>query len=154
LRELELRLEFDSAPEILRSATVINAELLMQKGKLGTIAAGAYADLLVVDGNPLVDLGILLDAQHKLKLVMKAGVIYKNALSEHARPLWAECAFAVGPDPPLPRRRAALPVGQERRRSLHDASPGAFDCPSSRWAMPIVRLTQVARLPKAMMIAA
>jgi imidazolonepropionase-like amidohydrolase len=87
LREFELRLEFDSAPEILRSATVINAELLMQKGKLGTVAAGAYADLLVVDGDPLAHLGILVDARHKLKLVMKAGVIYKNALSEDTRPL-------------------------------------------------------------------
>jgi imidazolonepropionase-like amidohydrolase len=87
LRELELRLEFDSAPEILRSATVINAELLMQKGKLGTISRGAYADLLVVDGDPLADLRILVDPQHNLKLVMKAGVIYKNALSADTRPL-------------------------------------------------------------------
>jgi imidazolonepropionase-like amidohydrolase len=82
LREFELRRDFDSAREILRSATVINAELLMQKGNLGTISQGAYADLLVVDGNPLVDLGILVDPKHNLKLVMKAGVIYKNALSE------------------------------------------------------------------------
>ena len=84
LREFEFRRAFDSAPEILRSATVINAELLMQKGNLGTISAGAYADLLVVDGNPLADLGILVDPQHKLKLIMKAGVIYKNALSEES----------------------------------------------------------------------
>ncbi|MFL5052495.1 MAG: amidohydrolase family protein, partial [Xanthobacteraceae bacterium] len=65
----------------LRSATLINAELLMQKGKLGTISAGAYADLLVVDGNPLTDLGILGDPQKNLKLVMKGGVIYKNEIS-------------------------------------------------------------------------
>jgi imidazolonepropionase-like amidohydrolase len=87
LRELELRLEFDSASEILRSATVINAELLMQKGRLGTIAPGACADLLVVDGDPLADLRILVDAQHKIELVMKAGVIYKNALSADTGPL-------------------------------------------------------------------
>jgi imidazolonepropionase-like amidohydrolase len=82
LRELEVRREFDTASDILRSATVINAELLMQKAELGTIAKDAYADLLVVDGNPLADLGVLLDPQHKLKIVMKAGVIYKNTLSE------------------------------------------------------------------------
>ena len=82
LREFEVRREFDSAPEILRSTTVINAELLMQKGNLGTVSPGAYADLLVVDGNPLVDLGILIDPQHNLKIIMKAGVIYKNTLSE------------------------------------------------------------------------
>ena len=84
LREFEFRREFDSAPEILRSATVINADLLMQKGNLGTISGGAYADLLVVEGNPLADLRILVDPQHKLKLVMKAGVIYKNALLKAA----------------------------------------------------------------------
>jgi imidazolonepropionase-like amidohydrolase len=82
LRELEVRREFDTASDILRSATVINAELLMQKAELGTIAKDAYADLLVVDGNPLADLGVLLDPQHKLKIVMKAGVIYKNTLSD------------------------------------------------------------------------
>ena len=81
IRELVLRREFDSALNILRSASVVNAELLMQKGKLGAVAPGAYADLLVVDGNPLVDLGILTDPQKRLKLVMKGGVVYKNELS-------------------------------------------------------------------------
>ena len=76
-----LRRELDSALNILRSATVVNADLLMQKGKLGAVAPGAYADLLVVDGNPLVDLGVLADPQKKLKLVMKGGVVYKNELS-------------------------------------------------------------------------
>jgi imidazolonepropionase-like amidohydrolase len=84
LREFEIRREFDAAPDILRSATVINAELLMQKGSLGTISAGAYADLLIVDGDPLVDLGILLDPEHKLKLIMKGGIIYKNTLPENS----------------------------------------------------------------------
>lgn len=83
LREFAVRREFDSPPDIVRSATAINAELLMQKGSLGTIAAGACADLLIVDGDPLVDLGILLDPEHKLKLIMKAGVIYKNTLAEN-----------------------------------------------------------------------
>ena len=44
-REFETRLELDAASGILRSATVINAELLMQKGSLGTVSPGAYADL-------------------------------------------------------------------------------------------------------------
>ena len=79
-RELALRQEFDSAPDVIRSATVTNAELLMQEGKLGTVSPGAFADLLVVDGDPLVDLKILVDPQKSLKLVMKAGVIYKNEL--------------------------------------------------------------------------
>ena len=79
-RELALRQEFDSAPDVIRSATVTNAELLMQEGKLGTVSPGAFADLLVVDGDPLADLKILVDPQKSLKLVMKAGVIYKNEL--------------------------------------------------------------------------
>ncbi|HAT8857526.1 TPA: amidohydrolase family protein [Legionella pneumophila subsp. pneumophila] len=80
LRELEMRKELDSAANIIRSATVVNAELLMQKGKLGVISEGAYADLLVVDGNPLVNLNVLLRPDENLKLIMKDGVIYKNEL--------------------------------------------------------------------------
>ncbi len=80
-RELEIRREFDSGPNIIHSATAINAELLMQKGSLGVVSTGAYADLLVVDGDPLADPGILADSQRRLKLVMKGGVIYKNELS-------------------------------------------------------------------------
>ena len=79
-RELEVRLELDSAPNILRSATVVNAELLMMKGKLGTISPGAYADLLVVDGNPLCNIRVLTQPQHSLKLIMKGGTIFKNEL--------------------------------------------------------------------------
>jgi imidazolonepropionase-like amidohydrolase len=80
LRELEVRLEFDSPREILKSATTINAELLLQKGKLGVIGPGAYADMLVVDGDPLSDIRVLLDPQRNLKLIMKGGVIFKNEL--------------------------------------------------------------------------
>ncbi|HEB4782007.1 TPA: amidohydrolase family protein [Legionella pneumophila] len=80
LREFEMLKELDSAANIIRSATVVNAELLMQKGKLGAISEGAYADLLVVDGNPLVNLNVLLRPDENLKLIMKDGVIYKNEL--------------------------------------------------------------------------
>jgi imidazolonepropionase-like amidohydrolase len=79
-REFEQRLDLDSPANILRSATVVNAELLMQKGVLGTVAPGAYADLLVVDGNPLSDIRILAEPERTLKLVMKGGVIYRNEL--------------------------------------------------------------------------
>jgi imidazolonepropionase-like amidohydrolase len=80
LREFEMRRDLDTPAEILRSATAVNAALLMEKGRLGTIAEGAYADLLVVDGNPLDNLGVLLDPQRNLKLIMKAGVVCKNEL--------------------------------------------------------------------------
>ena len=64
----------------LRSATATNAALLMEKGTLGAIAEGARADLLVVEGDPLADLGVLMDPQRHLKFIMKDGVVYKNEL--------------------------------------------------------------------------
>ena len=81
LREFEMRREIDTPASILRSATATNAELLMEKGRLGAIAEGAYADLLVVEGNPLADLGVLMNPQKNLKLIMKDGTIYKNELA-------------------------------------------------------------------------
>jgi imidazolonepropionase-like amidohydrolase len=80
IREFEMRMELDSPANVIRSATATNAALLMQKDKLGTIAVGAYADLLVVEGDPLTDLRIMLDPRSNLKLIMKDGVIYKNEL--------------------------------------------------------------------------
>lgn len=80
LREFEIREKLDAAPNVIRSATAINAELLMQKGLLGTISPGAYADILVVEGNPLSDLRVMLHPEKNLKLIMKAGSIFKNEL--------------------------------------------------------------------------
>jgi imidazolonepropionase-like amidohydrolase len=81
VREFEMRKELDSPANIIRSATTVNAELILQQGKLGTIAPGAYADLLVVEGDPLTDLGVMLDPQKNLRLIMKDGLIYKNELN-------------------------------------------------------------------------
>lgn len=80
LREFEMRQELDAPADILRSATVTNAELLMEKGTLGIIAEGAYADLLIVDGDPLEDLGVLMNPEKNLKFIMKDGVVYKDEL--------------------------------------------------------------------------
>ncbi len=80
LREFALRGEFDDAQNVIRSATVVNAELLMYQGKLGVVAPGAFADLLVIDGDPLADLHVLTDPQRYLKVIMKDGAIYKNEL--------------------------------------------------------------------------
>src|SRR6516164_682856 len=78
LREFEIRMELDTAANIIQSATITNAALLMQEGKLGTIAAGACADLLIVDGDPLTDLRVMLEPAKNLKFVMKDGIIYKD----------------------------------------------------------------------------
>jgi len=81
LRELEVRSDLDEARNIVRSATSVNAELLMMPGLLGTIREGAFADLLVVDGDPLKDVRILCRPDENLLLVMKDGVIYSDCLT-------------------------------------------------------------------------
>ena len=69
------------------TATSTNAELLALSGlrnpypgKLGVVEQGALADLLLVDGNPLDDLNLLSDPERNLKVIMKDGKVYKNAL--------------------------------------------------------------------------
>lgn len=76
--EFTLRAPAMPASAILRSATFVNAELLGQAGKLGIIAPGATADLVVVDGNPLDDLTLLQGQGKHLPLIMKAGKLYKD----------------------------------------------------------------------------
>ncbi|UCH46845.1 MAG: amidohydrolase family protein, partial [Betaproteobacteria bacterium] len=68
--------------------TSINAELLAmtgprnpyQEGPLGVIQEGAYADLLIIDGNPLEDIEIMAEPEKHFRLIMKDGVIYKDTL--------------------------------------------------------------------------
>ena len=81
LRELELRVELDESRHVVRSATAVNAELLMATGQLGTIRPGAFADLLVVRGDPLRDARVLCRPEDNLLLVMKDGVIYSDRLT-------------------------------------------------------------------------
>jgi imidazolonepropionase-like amidohydrolase len=73
--------------ETLRMATSGNAELLAlggarnpYPGKLGVIEAGALADLLLVDGNPLDDLDLVATASTSFSIIMKNGTIYQNHL--------------------------------------------------------------------------
>jgi imidazolonepropionase-like amidohydrolase len=80
LREFEVRIDLDDLPNIIRSATRVNAELLLQSRNLGTVSPGAFADLLVVEGDPLSDIKVITDPQRNLKLIMKDGVIYKNEI--------------------------------------------------------------------------
>lgn len=79
-REFTIRSEVFSPLEILRQATSTAAEILMQDGKLGCIAAGAHADLVVVDGDPLADIGLLAADGQNLDVIMRAGELVKNRL--------------------------------------------------------------------------
>ncbi|ULL00234.1 amidohydrolase family protein [Bradyrhizobium sp. I71] len=74
--------------EALTMATSTNAELLALSGKrnpypgkLGLVEQGALADLLLVDGNPLDNIGLLADPAKNFKIIMKDGIIYKDALA-------------------------------------------------------------------------
>ena len=80
-REFSIRSEVFTPLEILRQATSVNAELLMQKDRLGCIKPGAHADLLVVEGDPLKDIGLLAANGAKLRLIMRAGELVRNQLS-------------------------------------------------------------------------
>lgn len=54
--------------------------MMQQSGKLGIIKLGAFADLIVVNGNPLEDISLLTEEGKYLSLIMKEGMIYKNLL--------------------------------------------------------------------------
>ncbi|AOF93459.1 amidohydrolase family protein (plasmid) [Sinorhizobium sp. RAC02] len=76
-----------SNAEVLQMATSGNAELLglsnlrnPYPGKIGIIEDGAFADLLVVDGNPVDDIELLEDPQKNFTVIMKDGRVHKNTL--------------------------------------------------------------------------
>jgi imidazolonepropionase-like amidohydrolase len=79
-REFTLRAQVFSPLEILRQATSIGAEVVQRQGQLGTIAPGALADLLVVDGDPLKDIGLLAQDGRKLSVIVRAGELVKCEL--------------------------------------------------------------------------
>jgi imidazolonepropionase-like amidohydrolase len=76
-REFLLRSEVFSPVEILRQATSMAAEMMMQSGKLGCIQPGAHADLLLVDGDPLADISLLAQNGKALSLIVRGGKIVK-----------------------------------------------------------------------------
>jgi imidazolonepropionase-like amidohydrolase len=79
-REFEIRARVLSPAEVIRSATLTNAEILNQTGELGVIAPGALADLLVVDGDPLSNLALLAAPEKGLAAIMKGGRFVVNRL--------------------------------------------------------------------------
>jgi len=85
--ELSNRLPWWTAPEILKQATSGNAEVLYfsgprnpYPGKLGVIEKDAFADILLIKGDPTKDLTLFHDSENNIQLIMKDGVIYKNIL--------------------------------------------------------------------------
>jgi len=74
--------------EILKMVTYDNAKLLALSGKrspyqgdLGVIKEGAIADLILVDGNPLINIDMIAEPEEKFLMIIKDGKIYKNTLN-------------------------------------------------------------------------
>ena len=80
-REFRLRREVVSPIEIIRSATTIGAQVLRMEGRLATLAPGAFADIIVVDGNPLQRLEVLEGQGEHLSVIMKGGRFHKHRLT-------------------------------------------------------------------------
>lgn len=76
--EFVIRADFQSPIEILRSATTIGADLLGMKNLLGTIKVGAYADLIILDQNPLIDIKILSRPEKFAAIISNGSVVRKN----------------------------------------------------------------------------
>jgi imidazolonepropionase-like amidohydrolase len=80
--------EFMEPIEALRMATSVNAELFRMCGvrdpyagaPLGVIRAGAWADFLVVDGDPTIDLSLFNDPDANIRVIVKDGIVHKNTL--------------------------------------------------------------------------
>ena len=51
-----------------------------KEAPLGVIKEGAWADILIYNGNPLEDIGIVIDYKNNLRFIMKNGEIYKDDL--------------------------------------------------------------------------
>lgn len=86
--DMVLRKRWFKDVEILRQNTSYAAKWLAKsgtknpyrEGPLGVIKVGAYADMLLVKGNPVKDVSIMADWKNNLKVIMKDGKIYKNTL--------------------------------------------------------------------------
>ena len=78
--EFLLRSGIEKPIETIISATRVNAEVLNQSGILGEISPHAWADMLIMDKNPVEDISALVESNN-IKLIMMAGKVYKNTLS-------------------------------------------------------------------------
>ena len=74
-KQFAKQVEWGQTPmQAIKSATSVAADLLGRSGKVGSVAAGRFADLVAVTGDPLADIRLL----EKIPFVMKGGVVYKR----------------------------------------------------------------------------
>jgi imidazolonepropionase-like amidohydrolase len=79
--EWEIRARVLPITEIIRSATLVGARLCGLEGQIGEIVPGAYADLIVVDGDPYRDVGVLQHDGAHMAAIMKGGAFAKCSLA-------------------------------------------------------------------------
>jgi imidazolonepropionase-like amidohydrolase len=85
-----MRSKFFTPLEMLKQATSTNAELLRfsnsrdpyRAAPLGVVKEGAWADMLIYDGNPLENIEFVTKPKEHLKVIIKGGKVYKNELAE------------------------------------------------------------------------
>lgn len=78
--EFDLRLQAMGAVEALQSATIVAARLMRQEGRIGELVRGAFADLLIVDGDPTRELSMLTSPEQGIRLVMQGGRSVRSSL--------------------------------------------------------------------------
>jgi len=87
-QEFAYRDEFFTPIEQLQQITGNNGKVLALSGlknpypgaELGVIKEGAFADILIVNGDPTKDIRLLMDAEKNIDVIMKDGKIYKNTV--------------------------------------------------------------------------
>jgi imidazolonepropionase-like amidohydrolase len=77
-RELELQAKVMGPMNAIVAATKINAEIIGCNKLVGTLEAGKLADLILVDGDPILDIRILQNYTEKIPMIMKGGAFYKR----------------------------------------------------------------------------
>ncbi len=78
--EFDLRLAAMTPVEALQSATLVAAQLMRQEGQIGQLVPGAWADLLVVEGDPTRSLAMLTAPDTGIRMVMKGGRVVRSTL--------------------------------------------------------------------------
>ncbi|MCO1574422.1 amidohydrolase family protein [Crossiella sp. SN42] len=73
--EFRLRREVQQPIDIIRAATTTAADLLCLPGEIGTVDVGAHADLLVLDRDPLADIGALADPTHITQVIQGGAIV-------------------------------------------------------------------------------
>jgi imidazolonepropionase-like amidohydrolase len=79
-QEFSFRANIFKPIDLLRSATSVNAEIMQKSGIIGSVEAGAYADIIAIQKNPLKDIHVMANPDQNFPLIMKGGELVRNRL--------------------------------------------------------------------------